>query len=298
MPDKRLLVTGANGLLGEKIVRQARTMFDVIATDLQPELRVDLSGVSYVQADITDRKQCEKLSEYNPQYIIHTAAYTNVDNCEIEKETAYMVNVTGTENIAFLCDMSKSKMIHLSTDYVFDGLDGPYTEEDEVNPISYYGKTKLESEIKAREIVKNLVIARTTVLYGYSPGARPNFATWVIEKLKAGKKISIVDDQYGNPTLADDLAQACIVLCRPGITGVYNTVGASLLNRYEFALEIAKVFKLDKSLICKTKTESLNQKAARPLKGGLFTDKLFRDTGFRFLSAEQGLIKMKKQMEA
>ncbi|RKY78200.1 dTDP-4-dehydrorhamnose reductase, partial [candidate division KSB1 bacterium] len=149
-----------------------------------------------------------------------------------------------------------------------------------------------------REIVKNLVIARTTVLYGYSPGARPNFATWVIEKLKAGKKISIVDDQYGNPTLADDLAQACIVLCRPGISGVYNTVGASLLNRYEFALEIAKVFNLDKSLICKIKTESLNQKAARPLKGGLFTDKLFRDTGFRFLSAEQGLIKMKKQMEA
>ncbi|MCD6116175.1 dTDP-4-dehydrorhamnose reductase [bacterium] len=296
MSGKILLVTGANGLLGAKITELAAGRFQVVATDMQPAYRVDVPGVKYIQADITDKKQCEALGAAYPDYVIHTAAYTNVDNCEKEREKAYEVNVKGTKNIASLCVQSESKMIHLSSDYVFDGKSGPYTENDITNPVSYYGKTKLESEIKAASIIDNLIIARTTVLYGFSSGARKNFVTWVVEQLSANNSINVVADQFGNPTLADDLAEACLLLCTADLHGVYNTVGSTWISRYEFALEIASVFDLDRSLINKVITSDLKQQAERPLKGGLLTEKLERDTGFCFSSARKGLEKIKQQM--
>jgi dTDP-4-dehydrorhamnose reductase len=182
----RLFVTGYKGLLGSKIIKYS---------EAYPKERID----------ITKKEIFIAIKKVKPEFVIHCAAFTDVDGCEIQKEKAWEVNVTGTENVAKACQKIGAKMIYVSTDFVFDGKKGMYKETDKTNPINYYGKTKLEGEKRVKEICKNYVIARTSVLYGWHE--RLNFVTWVIEQLKNKNKIRIVTDQYTSPTLADNLAK-------------------------------------------------------------------------------------------
>lgn len=295
---KTICITGGNGLLGTKLLTLTHLKYRVISLDCQNTPLIQYPSVEYIQCDITDREKVDQIfSHTRPEAVFHTAAFTDVDRCEYEKEKCWNVNVIGTENVAWGCRAIGAKMIHISTDYVFDGKDGPYTEDAIPNPISFYGKTKWESEQVVQRILEDFVILRTTVLYGYFPGVRLNFVTWLINKLKNREAVYITEDQYGTPTLADDLAKALVLLFEKDKKGIYNGVGSEWVNRYVFAQQVAKVFGLDQSLIFPTVTEELKQAAPRPKKGGLKIEKITRELGISFSNVEEGLYIMKKQME-
>lgn len=291
-------MTGGNGLLGSKVLSAACGRFRLVSIDLHEAPTVRYNHLEYLQGDVTERETIQRrISDARPDCVIHTAAFTDVDGCEEEREEAWKVNVQGTENVAISCRTLDIKMIHLSTDYVFDGKSGPYSEEDDPHPMSFYGKIKLESEKVVQEHLENFIIARTMVLYGYSPKVRHNFVTWLVEKLGHRERVTIVEDQYGNPTLADDLAKALLTIFERDGCGIYHTAGKDWLNRYDFAVSVAKVFQLDRSLIGRTTTDCLNQAAPRPLKSGLKSDKILHEFGVTFSPVEEGLQRMREQME-
>ncbi len=293
----KLLVTGGNGLLGGRILEKARERYGLISVDLQEESLLDIKNVYYHRLDITEPGAIQDvISRSDPQCVFHTAAFTEVDGCEADPELAWKVNVEGTRNVANACSGRGIKMIHLSTDYVFDGENGPYRESDPVHPLNQYGKTKLESENIVLGSSGNSVIARTMVLYGFAPGIRMNFVTWLIGHLGKGKRASVVTDQYGTPTLADDLAETLIKLFEKDASGVYHTAGSEQIDRYSFALRIAGIFGLDASLIGRSDSAQFKQLAKRPLVSGLITEKVTRDTGFRFHGVGEGLKLMKRHM--
>ena len=294
---KTLCITGGNGLLGGKIIRQAPDSWKLISIDLQDHEEFPRDNLEYIQLDITDEKKTlQEISGRKPDGVIHTAAMTQVDRCEKEKDTAERINVFGTKNVALACKEVNCHMLHLSTDYIFDGESGPYSETDRPKPLSIYGKTKLKSEDIVKKELDRFTIARTMVLYGYGERGRENFATWLIKKLKSNDMVTIVNDQYGTPTLADDLAASLLQLFKKGAMGIYNTAGSEYLNRFEFALKTAKVFNLDPKLILETTTDKLNLPASRPLKSGLKIDKIKKELGFTFSSVTEGLEQMKSQM--
>jgi dTDP-4-dehydrorhamnose reductase len=300
-PVKRILITGSNGLLGQKLVELFSHLntFSLLLTGRQERSVFDLETLPYARADITKRPEIKKvIEEFEPDVIIHTAAVTNVDLCETDRETAWRVNVGGVEHIVQTAKLTGAKVIHCSTDYVFDGRTGPYAESDRPNPVSYYGRTKLASEnILATSGVPH-AIARTMVLYGTGIGVKSNFALWLVNELRAGKPVNVVDDQVGNPTLADDLAYAILKMVELDRGGVYHVSGPDFVSRYEFALTLAKVFGLDKKLITPVKTASLKQAAVRPLRSGFVTLKTQVDLGVKLSGVEQGLIVLRNQLES
>jgi dTDP-4-dehydrorhamnose reductase len=294
---RTVCVTGGNGLLGMKLTDLASRSFRVFSADLQDGPFLELRNVEYVRTDIVDSEKVDSLlRRANPEAVFHTAAFTDVDGCEIHKEAAWSVNVTGTENMALACRRYGVRLIHLSTDYVFDGIAGPYSETDMPNPVSHYGRTKLESERIVRSLLPDALIARTMVLYGYARGARDNFVTWLVEALGRGTPVRIVTDQFGNPTLADDLARALLLLFEKNAVGIVHTAGGEWLNRFEFAVKTAEAFGLDASLITPTTSEAFKQPAPRPLRSGLKTDKIEREFGFRFSTAAEGLRQVRDLM--
>ena len=295
--QKRILITGGNGLLGIKLLRQAAVEYHITAIDLHDNPVVEISDMDYFKVDITDEENIRTIiKKIKPDCIINTAALTDVDACEDRKELAWNVNVNGTKNIAACCKELGIKLIHISSDYVFDGNNGPYTEDDEIKPINYYGYTKFESEKIVQEFLSDYAICRTTVLYGYESMVRMNFVTWLIQMLKDKKKLKIVTDQVGTPTLADDLSSALLTILKKNGRGIYNTVGSELIDRYSFAIKVASVFNQDVSLIEKTTSDLLKQKAERPLKAGLKIDKIKSELGVNFSSVDEGLIRLKKQI--
>lgn len=297
---RKILVTGGNGLLGTKMIELLLVMGrEPISASLEPEpLNRFLGEFPYYQLDITDPAAVRKLfDEVRPDAVVHTAAFTAVDACEIERELSWSINVDGTANVAGAAARSGARLVHISTEYVFDGVAGPYTEADVPNPISHYGRTKLESESAVRERSSDWVIGRTTILFGYAPNVRPSFVAWLADELGRGGPVSVVDDQIGSPTLADNLGEMLLALLDSGRTGVYNTVGGTILDRYSFAVEAARLFGLDQSLIQRIKTSDLNQPAPRPLKAGLVMDKFKREfPGVPVLSAREALLCLREQM--
>ena len=285
---KRLLVTGASGLLGSKIVELAKGKYDVIPLhDAKPLHQNSL------KLDITNRKQVfNLLRKLKPDLVVHTAAETNVDKCETQKELAWKTNVEGTRNVAAACSEIDAKIVYISTDYVFDGEKGLYTEEDTPNSINHYGVTKLEGENQIKKLCKNHIILRTSVLYGWHPW-KQNFATWVINSLKQGNEISIVEDHFNTPTLADNLAEIIIEALQKDLQGLYHASGSQKISRYEFAKEIAKTFNLDYSLIKPIKMSQLTTWIAkRPKDSSLNINKIKGRLKTKLLNIYEGFIKM------
>lgn len=223
-----------------------------------------------------------------PHTVINLAAMTNVDKCESDRQTAWDLNVTLVENLARITRTIDARLVHISTDYVFDGTKGPYTETAVPNPISYYGKSKLAGENVCLAGNTNSVIIRTNVIYG-PPRERPDFVRWVLDSLDSRTPIRVVDDQIGNPTYVDDLAEAIMRLGLSKRTGLYHVGGADFLSRYDFALRIAEFFKLDPSIISRVTTVELAQPAKRPLKLGLISLKAETDLRMRMRGIESGL---------
>ena len=278
------------GLLGSRIVEIASNEFEIINTyNKNP---VDLQSTVSHQLDITNQKLTFRLiKKLNPEYIIHTAAHTSVDYCEVHRSEAYSVNVTGTRNVVEASGEIGAKLVYISTDYVFDGAKGMYREGDVTNPINYYGKTKLEGEDVVKTICDDWIIARTSVLYGWNP-AKPNFVTWALDELMAGNRIRIVSDQFNSPTLADNLADMIIKLIRRDENGVFHTSGGERISRYDFAIRIAEIFDLNSELIEPITSDQLNWTAKRPADSSLDVSKISNIE--KTLTIEESLEKMRE----
>jgi dTDP-4-dehydrorhamnose reductase len=298
---KRILICGANGLLGQRLSLMLSTQsdYEVLSTSVERSFVFDHKLFDYTQLDIVNRSDVKSLaSSFQPDVIMNAAAATNVDWCESNREEAWKVNVTAVENLAEAARKVGAQIIHISSDYVFDGRSGPYDEQAKPNPIGYYGKTKLASENAVRAAEAPYAILRTNVLYGSGIGVKANFALWVINSLKAGKQITVVDDQFGNPTFVGDLALAMIKSFELKREGIFHIGGGEQLSRFDFAVKAANVFGFDPSLIKRIKTSDLNQSALRPMLSGFITLKAETQLAMRFLDATEGLTLLKHELQS
>jgi len=294
-----VMILGANGLLGQRFSEfLARgTMWRLVLAGRHAVPRLQLPDTAYLQVDITKKQQVrDAVTSEKPAVIVNAAAITNVDACETERDAAWKVNVTGVEHVVEAAKRVGARVVHLSTDYVFDGREGPYSENDKPNPVNYYGRAKLASENHLRASGLGYVIARTMVLYGVAAEVKSNFALWLIRNLEEKKPVRVVDDQLGNPTLVDDLAHALISAMELGKSGVYHVAGRDIVSRYDFALKLAEVFGFERDLVTPIKTSELNQAAPRPLKSGFVTLKAEVDLGYRPSTVEEGLTVLKGQL--
>ncbi|NOZ75933.1 MAG: SDR family oxidoreductase [FCB group bacterium] len=290
MTAKRILVTGAAGQLGQAVRDVRSPEADFIFTDvvIPPELTPTTEVM-----DITDRKSIGNiLDETQPDCILNLAAMTDVDGCELKPELANRINVESVKNLR---ELFSGLIVHISTDYVFDGLAGPYHEDDPVHPLSVYGQTKRDSELVLQNAGGPFCIIRTNVVFDYTR-TRASFVKWVVDSLKAGQPIRVVDDQWNNPTWTVDLAEKLLVLIQRDAHGLYHYGGADYLNRYQFSHRIADKFHLDKALISRISTSELNQAAPRPLKGGLHTDTICRKFNFAPLPLNEALDAIKQRL--
>jgi dTDP-4-dehydrorhamnose reductase len=286
---QRILVTGAGGLLGSKLVTRARRYFDVVST-----YRTESLFPNSVRMDITKQAEVRRVfNSFKPGVVIHAAAETNVDRCELDKERAWRVNVRGTKNIVDMSNVIGAWMLYVSTDYVFSGEQGLYTERDDTNPVNHYGSTKLEGERYIIRHCRDYAIARTSVLYAHHP-SKSNFAKWVIKTLGEDEPISVVDDHYNSPTLASNLAEAILEMIQKNLVGLYHTAGSGRINRFDFALQIAKTFDLDSNLIKPVRMSELGAwLAMRPRDSSLRIDKIQKQIKTKLLDVNDALKRMK-----
>ena len=286
----RVLVFGANGLLGQKLLAEMNSSYQIIAVGKGGKTYKNSKNIDYHEGDITDSGRVnEIIRSTNPGVIVNAAAYTNVDGCEANKEECWKTNVEGVENIVKVSRHIGAKLIHISTDYVFDGKDGPYSEDALPSPESYYGRSKLASENVVNGSTIKFAIIRTNVLYGNAVPARASFVGWVRRELSKGNKIRVVNDQFSNPTLANDLAACILRIIQLEAEGLFNYAGADYLNRFEFAQIIAEKFDYPQELIFPITTEDLGQLANRPKKAGLQTEKARDTLGLKILGIEHGM---------
>ena len=279
---KRILVTGTNGMLGSNTAKFYSERENVELLTSVKTKNKDTNKFDGIVCDITDRDQIKKIVlGFCPDYIINTAAFTNVDLCETEKETAWKTNVKAVEYLAEACRVIDAHLIHISTDYIYDGKNGPYSENDIPNPLGYYGRTKLASENTLKISGIKHTILRTNVLYGVSENGKADFVYWVIKNLTENKEINIVTDQFNNPTFVDDLISGINKVIEFNKYGIFNIGGKEFLSRFDFTKKIADYFNLNKNLIKPILTTELNQKAQRPLRSGLITLKAETQLGFR-----------------
>jgi dTDP-4-dehydrorhamnose reductase len=302
---KKILITGSNGLLGQKLVYALSNKSDVevIATSVGENRLVKRDGYVYESMDITKREEVfNVINKYLPDVVINTAAMTNVDACESKKEECWLLNVEAVkyqvEAIEKLGEKKDIHFIHLSTDFVFDGMKGsPYVETDSPNPLSYYALSKFESEKIVQQSKIKWAIARTIIVYGIVDNmSRSNIVLWAKDALSKGQKINVVDDQFRAPTLAEDLALGCILIAQKGATGIYHLSGPNTFSILELVYKVADFWGLDKSLITPSKSDNLNQAAKRPPYTGFVIDKAKHDLGYDPRSFEEGLAFLDKQL--
>jgi dTDP-4-dehydrorhamnose reductase len=286
---KRLFITGGSGLLGSRF-RKFSKDYEVISTYNR---NVEENAI---KLDITDEKDVlDKIESIDPDLVIHPAALTNVDYCEDHQKEADQINAQGTLNIVKACEEVDSKLIYVSTDFVFDGDKGGYQENDKTNPINYYGLSKLKGEEFVINSNTTYAIARVSVLYGWHKNF--NYVTWVINELKDNNQINIVNDEFNSPTYAENAAEAIFNIYSKDKEGIYHIAGDERINRFDFAKNIAQVFELDETLINPIKSSDLIRKAKRPMDSSLSVEKAKNDLDIKLLNTKEGLIEMKKVMQ-
>jgi len=293
----KILITGANGLLGQHLVKLLldATAHDIIATGKgDPRYVVQNSRLHYYALDITDGMAVHSLFEkLLPDTIVHCAALTQADECELNPIKAWEINVTATRFIVEAAKKINAFLIFISTDFVFDGINGPYKETDTVNPVSYYGSTKVAAEKSVAESGLPYAIARTCLLYGnIFAGTRNNVISWVKENLEQVKKIKVVSDQWRTPTFVEDLAKGILLIAEKKAVGLFHISGKDFLSPYDMAMATAAYLNLDASLIEKVDASVFTQPAKRPVTTGFIIDKAKNELGYEPLSFREGMMKM------
>lgn len=288
----RVLITGSNGLLGQKLM-------DAFLLDDQVEFLATARGENrhpktetpYAAMDITNPEHMDAVIDtFRPDVIIHTAAMTQVDDCEFEKESCVALNIESVEYLAKKSKRAGFRLVHLSTDFIFDGTKKMYQEDDEPNPLSYYGWSKLEAEKRVLSYADNFAILRTVLVYGQvADMSRSNIILWAYNTLKEGKAAKVVDDQFRTPTLAEDLAQGCILAAKSDAQGVFNIAGKDYIGIYELVNQVADLYDLSMENISKVSSTTLNQPAKRPPITGLDIQKARKILGYEPHSLDEGI---------
>ncbi len=295
----RILVTGANGLLGQKLTLLLSNdpQIDVIAT-ARVKLNYSLSRGQFAPLDVTQKEQTiATIATLKPDVVIHTAAMTQVDQCETDKELCWLNNVNAVEFVVSGCEKAGTHLIHISTDFIFDGTYGPLDENATPNPVSYYGESKLAGEQAVQSSKLKWAILRTVLVYGVTKDMnRTNIVLWVKKSLEEGKSINVVNDQWRTPTLAEDLAMGCMLAAKKKATGIFNISGDQMMTPYDIAIATANYFKLDSSLIKETDSSKFKQPARRPPKTGFIIEKAKRELGYKPHSFEEGLKVLRSQL--
>ena len=273
----KIILTGATGFLGNCLLRLSCS-WDIVPWSRSTGI---VEGINCRVVNLYDRAAIKtEIAAEKPDWVINTAAITNVDLCEEERVAARRANVEVVDNLASACGANDVGLLHLSTDYVFDGDCGPYVENHAPRPISHYGELKLESERIVLEDIQRGIVVRTMWLYGYTPSARANMITWPLDALLQRKPVNVVSDQWGNPTYGPDLARCLSELCFKGAYGLWHVAGGSFMTRHQQVREMADFFSLDSSLVRGITTKDLGQPAARPLISGLNTSAVERRLGW------------------
>ncbi|TXC81634.1 SDR family oxidoreductase [Luteibaculum oceani] len=297
----RILVTGANGLLGQRFLHLCLEQnIDVLATSKGESRLYNLPAVKYKSLDITNKAEIEELvHEFKPDAILNTAALTHVDVCEDNKELCWTINVDGVRNLLEICQSHNIYLSHISTDFIFDGSKGIYKEDDAPNPVNYYGESKLEAEkVLQSSTYKRVSILRTILVYGFVPNlSRTNIILWLNDTLGKKQAVNMVDDQFRMPTYADDLAHACLNACSLNAEGVFNVSGPEYISVYDLAILVADVFGHEKELINKSKSQAFSDKAPRPPKTGFDLSKSREFLNYRPHSLRDALTQTKLQIQ-
>ncbi|TDB64098.1 SDR family oxidoreductase [Arundinibacter roseus] len=302
MSAKRVLITGSNGLLGQKLVEllSQQPAIVTLATARGANRLPQTGGYEFHSLDITQADQIEEvIARTLPDVVIHTAAMTNVDQCEFEKENCWAQNVKSVEYLIESCRKHEVFLLHLSTDFIFDGAHGPYDELAEANPLSFYGWSKYAAEKAVMNSGIRWAIARTVLVYGIAHDmSRSNIILWVKKSLEDGKPIKVVTDQWRTPTLAEDLATGCFLIAMQEAEGVFNISGKDLLTPHEMAMMTADFFGLDKSLISEADSSTFTQPARRPARTGFNLDKSQQVLGYAPHSFKEGIARLAQQIQA
>lgn len=298
----KILLTGSNGLLGQKLVALLHQVpgVELVATARGANrLATTYPALHFVPLDVTDQAQVQQvLTQQRPTHVIHTAAMTQVDDCEQNKEDCWMQNVTAVAHLATSCAQLDVHLTHLSTDFIFNGTEALLDEEAVPDPISHYGASKLAAE----QVVQSTAglrwaIARTVLVYGTTlAGGRSNLVLWVHNSLCKGQKIKVVDDQWRTPTLAEDLAQGCWLLARQSAQGIFHLSGRELLTPYQMAQQVAATFQLDSALLEQVDSQTFTQPARRPPRTGFRIAKAERELGYQPHSFAEGLALVQGQL--
>lgn len=297
----KVVITGSNGLLGQSLLNlllKDKDSYQVYGFS-RGKNRSGREDFNYISIDITEKEELDKkLEQIQPDYIINTAAMTQVDDCETNKQACDILNVDVVKWMTRFASKSKTHIIHLSTDFIFDGKKGYYKETDKPNPLSYYGLSKLKSEQVLKDSKINFTILRTILVYGkVFDMSRSNIVLWVKEMLEKNKEITIVDDQYRMPTYVEDLAMACKIAMDKKALGIYHISSNTLLSVYEIAQQIAETFDLNKNLIKPISTSTLNQTAPRPAKTGFDLSKTNNELRFYPKSFKEDLQIFKESLK-
>ena len=284
----RIFIAGASGFIGSILFDDFSKEHEVFGSFYSNPIE----GLNHL--DITDKKAVDKIiTLLRPDVIIHPAANPNVEFCEEDPRETWRVNVEGSKNLIKSAKDIGAKFVFFSSDYIFDGTDGPYSEEDRPNPINEYGKQKLAVEKLIKGSLENYLIIRITVVYGWERHGK-NFVMAMIRNLNSGKFMKIPYDQVGSPTYANNMVQVVKELVELDKTGVYHVAGSDLMNRYAFARNVANIFELDENLLIPVTTNELGQKAKRPLKAGMKIAKVQKDVSVHLMGVKEGLEEMKK----
>ncbi|MFT4544299.1 MAG: dTDP-4-dehydrorhamnose reductase [Bacteroidia bacterium] len=297
---KKILVTGSNGLLGQKIVYKLKDRSDVelIATARGENRLLSQKGYQYFSLDIGNKANVDVVIDaVKPDYIIHTAAMTQVDDCELDHAACDRANVDAVQYIVDAAERNNCHLVHISTDFIFNGKEGPYDEEGVADPLSYYGNAKWKGEQIVQISKLKWAILRTVLVYGIVDNmSRSNIVLWAKGALEKGAPINVVEDQFRSPTLAEDLADGCILAVEKNALGVYNISGKDQFSIIDLVKAVADYYGLDKSLINPVSSETLNQAAKRPPVTGFILDKAKRDLGYNPHSFQEGIALMEKQL--
>lgn len=289
----KVLITGSNGLLGQYLVQRlaGHPDYEVIATGRGPNRLRMKSGYAYESVNLADEAAVKGLVDrHKPDVIVHAGAMTQADDCERNKDACWMVNVTATRYLLQGAEKAGAYFLFVSTDFVFDGLAGPYSEEDPVNPVNYYGASKAAAERIVKQSKAQWGIARTVLVYGLADDPRrSNIITWVKSNLEQKKKLKVVNDQWRTPTLVQDLAEGIRLMLDKKAEGVFHLSGKDMLTPFEMASQVAGYLELDAKLLEKVDASTFKQPAPRPAKTGFVIDKAVQELGYAPHSFEEGL---------
>lgn len=298
---KKILVTGSNGLLGQKITDLALcdSTVELIATSKGENRHPVKEGYLYIDLDILDAGQLRHVvAEQQPDAIINTAAMTNVDACEHDPEGCRKLNVEAVQTLVALSEAFGIHLIHLSTDFIFDGEEGPYNEEAQAKPLSLYGQSKLDAELIIQQSSCKWAILRTILVYGVvADMSRSNIVLWAKGALEKGQPLNVVNDQWRTPTLAEDLAAACILTVTKKAEGIFHISGKDLFAIHELVEAVADYWQLDKSLINQVSSSTLSQAAPRPKRTGFILDKARQILGYEPHNFAAGLALVDRQLK-